>query len=120
RLIVLGIDGQPVADGEPGVVLKDQQSFLAAQGVWVPGMAPPASIEVPAELVQTWRPGPAELVRAERVGLLLSNRLTRRRSSHTVALSDVDAVLPAGRTVAVTGPSGAGKSSLVSILAGLR
>lgn len=119
RLIVLDGAGSVVADGDPLVVLREQRSALAAHGVWVPGLRPPALTAVPDDLVAPWRARSGVLVRADGVGLELTNRLgaSRRR---TTALDVVDAALTAGQALAVTGSSGAGKSSLVSLLAGLR
>lgn len=122
RIIVLGRDGRPVADGEPRSVLAQHRDFLASQGVWVPGLGAPALVSVDTDLVRPWAEGPAELVRAASVGLELTTRLTAGASCRRPirALSEVDARLSAGRALAVTGPSGAGKSSLISVLAGLR
>lgn len=41
RLVVLGRDGQLVADGAPREVLSQAGAALAAQGVWVPGLPVP-------------------------------------------------------------------------------
>lgn len=53
------------------------------------------------------------LLRAEAVGYT-------HRGSESPALAPTDAVLLAGRTLAVTGPNGTGKSTLALLLAGLR
>lgn len=119
RLVVLDSAGAIVADGEPRAVLAAQRDHLAAQGVWVPGLPPPALTALAAELVEPWRPVAGDLVCAEAVSLELSGGLGSGRR-RTVALAEVGATVTAGRALAVTGASGAGKSSLVSLLAGLR
>lgn len=120
RLVVLGPRGDVVADGDPREVLERERDALIAQGIWVPGSPSPIPVDVPAELVTPWTDGPPELLRANAVGLVLSQRLTGRTAPPTRALGAVDAAVRSGRTLAVTGASGAGKSSLVSVLAGLR
>lgn len=119
RLLVLGAHGDLVADGTPAQVLADHGGALAAQGVWLPGLAAPSLLPVDADLVAPWADGPTRLVTATAVGVELRSGLTDRRAPPTVALTDVDAELRGGRALAVTGPSGAGKSTLVSVLAGL-
>ena len=42
------------------------------------------------------------------------------RYGATVALDDVSAVLPAGRTIGIIGPDGVGKSTLLALVAGVR
>jgi energy-coupling factor transport system ATP-binding protein len=117
---VLDLAGTVVDDGAPAEIIERQRDFLLSNGVWVPGEPPPAPMEVPAALMRPWHVvGQPELVNAERVGLLLRNRLLRQRSA-AVALRDVDCVIEGGCGLAITGPSGAGKSSLVRVLAGLQ
>jgi energy-coupling factor transporter ATP-binding protein EcfA2 len=120
RLIVLGRNGDVVADGDPHTVLGEHQAALARLGVWLPGLKSPELVGPSGDLVGPWDDGPDELVRAEGVWLERTHRLTRRSRPPTQALRGVGAVLRSGRTLAVTGPSGAGKSSLVSVLAGLQ
>jgi energy-coupling factor transport system ATP-binding protein len=120
RVIVLGPDGDVVADGTPETVTAQQRDFLLSQGVWVPHAGVPPHAEIDPELVAPWNTGPPTLLRADAVTLRLRNRLTERRVPATVALESVDAELHSGQALAVTGPSGAGKSSLVSVLGGLR
>lgn len=120
RLVVLGSDGEVIADGDPDEVVADRGGYLAESGVWLPGLAPPKPLPVDPELVGTWEdPGPASVVTATQVRMLLRSRLAGRRRTATMALDGVDASLAAGRALAVTGPSGAGKSTLATVLAGL-
>ena len=122
RLVVMDRDGCLVADGEPAAVLAESRDSLLRQGVWVPGADPPALDDVPPDLAGPWLPvsDPDVLLRGRGLGLVLTNRLTRRREPPSIALESVNADVRAGRAVAVTGPSGSGKSSLVNVLAGLR
>ena len=83
---------------------------LGDEGIVVRSMQPHGA-EPEAEPAPRNRPrsnGPA--VELRRLG---------RSFDGTVALHDVDAVLPARRFVVVTGPSGSGKTTLLSLLAGL-
>jgi energy-coupling factor transport system permease/ATP-binding protein len=123
RLVVMGHDGQVVADGPPAAVLEQQGAALAEQGVWVPGLADPRPAAVPAALVCPHReagPRDAPVVTAEGVVVRHRPRLLARAATPTVALDGVDAALRAGSVLAVTGHSGSGKSTLLAVLAGLR
>ncbi|MGH3503894.1 MAG: ABC transporter ATP-binding protein [Nocardioidaceae bacterium] len=119
RLVVLGSDGAVVADGKPSTVLAEERDFLAACGVWVPEIGPPAPAVVDPGLVEPWQPGPEEVVAARDLHVELTNRLSGRRTPPTTALTGLRTSLVAGRALAVTGVSGAGKSTLVAALAGL-
>ncbi len=108
RLVVLSSTGTVVADGAPDTVLAAQAESLAAQGVWVPGLAAPEPLPIGAELAGlTARTAPGEpLLRAEAVTV-------------TGRLAPVTATFAAGRVTAVRAPSGGGKSTLLAALAGL-
>ncbi len=128
RLIVLDRDGQLVADGAPREVLSREGAALAAQGVWVPGLAVPELSKLDPCLVAPLKsPGSSESAGEAALVTAQEVRVTRRasltgagRATQTLALDGVDAALRGGRTLAVTGPSGAGKSTLVAVLAGLQ
>jgi energy-coupling factor transporter ATP-binding protein EcfA2 len=120
RLIVLDADGRLTADGPPARVLADEGDRLAALGVWVPGMEPPAPLSIDARAVEPWIAGPDRLIEADDVTVRLKTSLVDRRAPAAIALDGVSARLDAGRALAVSGPSGAGKSTLVSVLAGLQ
>ncbi|MDQ4085689.1 MAG: ATP-binding cassette domain-containing protein, partial [Actinomycetota bacterium] len=124
RLVVLDAEGALMADGDPYTLLRTHADRLAEQGVWVPGHAEPAAVDVPLDLVEPWDTiGPADgpAVSACAVSVRHRRRLGARGTGHaTLALDGVSADLVPGRALAVTGASGAGKSTLVSLLAGLR
>ncbi len=119
RLVVLGMDGTLVADGAPGSVLRERGPEMAALGVWVPGLGPPAPLVVGSRLVEPYRPDAGSLVVADDIRVELLARLAGGAGSTRTALSGVGAALVGGRALAVTGPSGAGKSTLMAVLAGL-
>jgi energy-coupling factor transporter ATP-binding protein EcfA2 len=122
RLVVMDDVGDIVADGPPGVVLDRHARALAAQGLWVPGLADPEPTSVPAELVRPYHLPDATgdpLVRADGVVVRRRPRLLARSSQTTVALAGVDAEVCSGSVLAVTGASGSGKSTLLGVLAGL-
>ncbi len=134
RLIVLGPRGSVVADGPVGSVLASQGQSLADEfGIWVPGVADPTPVELPAAWCAPAAPfgGLADLsgeeapvvVTADQVGLLRrpARPLTvaRRRPAPTAAVLEVSLSVRAGQVHALRGRSGAGKSSLLSLLSGL-
>ena len=46
RVVVLGPEGDIVADGPPPVVLADRGAELTAMGIWVPGQPDPVPVDV--------------------------------------------------------------------------
>jgi energy-coupling factor transport system ATP-binding protein len=104
RVVVLSPGGGVAADGVPEKVFAEHGAALAAQGVWVPGVAPP-------QRRQARTPG-AALVTAE--GLTLAHPGAARP-----ALSDVDIEVRQGEALTVLGANGSGKSTLALLLGGL-
>ncbi len=108
RVVVLAGDGTLAGDGPPAAVFAAHGASLAAQGVWVPGLAlpsrrRPAGVDV----------GGVELLCGRGLGFRYPGR------AGTPALSNVDITVRAGEALAVLGPNGAGKSTLALILGGL-
>ncbi len=112
RVVVLSADGAVVSDGTV-------QAFLDGPppaGVWMPGMATPTPLDVPADLV---RPDDEPLaITATAVSVELVTR-TLRGTQRTQALTGLTASIVPGITTAFTGPSGAGKSTALAVLGGL-
>jgi energy-coupling factor transport system ATP-binding protein len=104
RVIVLAPGGGLVADGVPGKVFAEHGAALAAEGVWVPGVAPVRR--------RARRAPGATLATAE--GLTM-----RHPGADRPALSDVDLTVPAGEALTVLGANGSGKSTLALLLGGL-
>jgi energy-coupling factor transport system permease/ATP-binding protein len=129
RLVVLDPTGQVSADGPVTTTLARFADSLAAQGVWVPGVAAPCRLDVaralcsPAFTGSPASPGGGMLVSAESVSVTRRPRasvMSANRPARAVqALQDVCAEVSAGEVVAVIGPSGAGKSTLTALLAGV-
>jgi energy-coupling factor transport system permease/ATP-binding protein len=146
RLVVLDPTGRISADGPVAATLATSADLLAAQGVWVPGVAAPPPLEVARALCAPAVPdacvvggsvvggsvvggsaggGSAGgvLVSAEAVSVTRKPRASvmsaNRPATPVQALLDVCAAVSAGECVAVVGPSGAGKSTLTSLLAGV-
>jgi len=141
RLVVLDPAGRISADGPVAEMLAMHADSLAAQGVWVPGVAAPCRLDVARALCAPTLPGgPAGsagpggsagpvgssggvLVSAESVSVTRRPRASVMSANRPVmavlALQDVCAEVRAGECVAVIGPSGAGKSTLTALLAGV-
>lgn len=112
RVIVLSTDGEVVSDGS----VEAFCSGPPPDGVWMPGMAAPVPLDIPADLVC-----PAEyaleIVTTE-VGVELVTR-TLRGTQRAQALDGLTTSITPGRATAFTGPSGAGKSTALAVLGGL-
>lgn len=112
RVVVLSADGAVVSDGTVRAFLDGPPPA----GVWMPGMATPAPLDVPAELV---RPDVGALsIAASDVSVELVTR-TLRGTQRTQALTGLTASITPSSTTAFTGPSGAGKSTALAVLGGL-
>jgi len=126
RLVVLDPTGRICADGPMASTLATSADSLAAQGVWVPGVAAPRPLDVARALcapaLHRGADGEA-LVSAESVFVTRQPRASvmsaNRPGAAVQALVDVRATVSPGECVAVVGPSGAGKSTLTSLLAGV-
>jgi energy-coupling factor transporter ATP-binding protein EcfA2 len=103
------------------VVDHDVESWLPLVDRVVELLPGGGAVEHPAG----WRPAPLRLPARSRhepgEHLLAADAAGyTHRGSEAPALAATDAVLRAGRTLAVTGPNGTGKSTLALLLAGLR
>jgi len=126
RLVVLDPAGRVCVDGPVAATLAASADSLAAQGVWVPGAAPPRPLDVAPDLCGPNLVGATRgevLVSAELVSVVRKARASVMSATRPVsvvqALHDVNATVRAGEILAVVGPSGAGKSTLTSLLAGV-
>jgi energy-coupling factor transport system ATP-binding protein len=104
RVVILSAGGGVAADGVPERIFAEHGAALAADGVWIPGVAPR-----PRRARRT--PG-MPLVSAE--GLTL-----RHPGAADPALSDVDVAVRAGEALTILGANGSGKSTLALLLGGL-
>jgi energy-coupling factor transporter ATP-binding protein EcfA2/energy-coupling factor transporter transmembrane protein EcfT len=118
RIVVLGADGDIVADGIPSAVLE-RSAELAAMGIWVPGHSDPEPVDLsdvfPAAVESRAEPA----VRARGLSVRRTSQPLNAPARVSTAVEDVDLAIGFGSTVAVVGPSGSGKSTLLETLGGL-
>ena len=107
RVIVLDPDAGILADGTPNDVLRSQGARLAANGVWVPGIAHQSI------------PRRALADRAAAGTLLQAESLAIARTKGTIVQAGINLAVTAGEVQLITGENGAGKSTLALTLAGL-
>ncbi|MGE2714488.1 ABC transporter ATP-binding protein [Mycolicibacterium litorale] len=104
RVVVLGEDGDIVADGSPEQTVRRESGRLVEAGIWVPDGPVPALDRTP--------PPDAE-------PLLSATGLSVGYRSHAPLQRGLDFDVRRGRVTAVTGPNGSGKSTLALTLGGL-
>ena len=138
RVIVLGADGGMAADGRPAEVFAAHGQDLAAQGVWVPGIALPIALRGrlrsarpeprSGQTATPWQPDssphtvPFQSPQARTVGTVPSVRgvgLAIGYAPGRPVREHLDIDIPSGLSTVITGPNGAGKSTLALTLAGL-
>lgn len=138
RVVVLGAQGELVADGTPEAVFNAHFETLRALGVWMPqvtllgaalGLRPlPVTLEQAAHTLRSvaaLRGTTLTLPNASQcfatngaVPAIEAQGLVHHYGSHE-ALHDVSFTVPRGSFFAVLGSNGAGKSTLARLLAGL-
>ena len=111
RVVVLGRDGGVAADGPAADVFAHHGRTLAADGVWVPGVALPG---LPRPAVD-----PAVLRRTLAEPIIQGIDLTIGYQPHQPVRQGLNVAIPQGLSTVIVGPNGAGKSTLALTLAGL-
>ena len=119
RVVVLGPEGDIVADGPPPVVLAERGAELAAMGIWVPGQPDPVPVDVSEAFATAFGPPADPAVCARRLSVRRTSQPLNGPPRATTAVADVDLEVHGGSTVALVGPSGSGKSTLLEALGGL-
>ena len=119
RIVVLGADGDIVADGRPSVVLAERSAELAAMGIWVPGQPDPAPVDVSGVFPAAMESRAEPAVRARGLSVRRTSQPLNGPTRVSTAVENVDLAVGFGSTVAVVGPSGSGKSTLLEALGGL-
>ena len=119
RVVVLGPEGDIVADGPPPVVLAERGAELAAMGIWVPGQPDPVPVDVSEAFATAFGPPADPAVCARGLSVRRTSQPLNGPPRATTAVADVDLEVHGGSTVALVGPSGSGKSTLLEALGGL-
>ena len=119
RVVVLGPEGDIVADGPPPVVLAERGAELAAMGIWVPGQPDPVPVDVSEAFATAFGPATDPAVCARGLSVRRTSQPLNGPPRATTAVADVDLEVHGGSTVALVGPSGSGKSTLLEALGGL-
>ncbi|ALI25031.1 Duplicated ATPase component YkoD [Mycolicibacterium fortuitum] len=104
RVVVLGADGQVIADGPSDATIRHHHDYLVRSGVWVP--------DTPLPAITRHRPIPSET-------LLHAKDLALAHPGDPPMHIGLDFEIAAGQTTVITGPNGAGKSTLALTLGGL-
>lgn len=104
RVVVLGADGQVIADGTPDTTIRRNHDYLVRSGVWVP--------DTPLPEITRHRPETRE-------SLLQATDLALAHPGDPPMHVGLNFEIEAGRTTVITGPNGAGKSTLALTLGGL-
>ena len=108
RVLALGQDGAPIAEGPPEAVLREAGPRMEAAGIWLPEVAgAPRSYAGAA--------APALLGRQ----VLDARALRYGYDPATPVVRDVDLRASEGERIALVGPNGSGKSTLGRLLVGL-
>jgi energy-coupling factor transport system ATP-binding protein len=115
RVVVLE-RGQVIADTTPSAFTADYTARMLDAGVWMPGAADPAPVDVDAGWVTPDRPGPE--LRAEALEVELTTRSLQGGVTHR-ALDGVTTTLRPGELSSLVGPSGVGKSTLLAAFSGM-
>ncbi|MDY6998734.1 MAG: ATP-binding cassette domain-containing protein [Actinomycetota bacterium] len=104
RVVVLGPDGDVVADGPPERTIAGERDRLVQSGIWVP--------DAPVPVIARHRPTASE-------PLLVASGLEVGYRSAPPVRAGLDFEIRAGRVTTLTGPNGTGKSTLALTLGGL-
>jgi ABC-2 type transport system ATP-binding protein len=103
----------PAASPPPpqGALVLDEAPTATLVGAPAPARAAGAGTQPPAPATTERPPSGPPVITTDRL---------RKVYGDTIALEDVDLVVPRGTTYGLIGPNGAGKTTMLSILAGLR
>lgn len=104
RVIVLGADGEVVADGTPDHTIRRNHDYLVRSGVWVP--------DTPLPEIERHRYRAAE-------SLLHATDLALAHPGDPPMHVGLNFEITPGQTTVITGPNGAGKSTLALTIGGL-
>src|ERR1700690_3997339 len=110
RILVLGPDGQPVAQGTPRDVVASAGGTLVAAGIWLPPEID-SLLGVVAVVPPDGGPAGRPVVTADRVSYAYAD--AQPAGDH------VDLEVGSGERVTLVGPNGGGKSTLGRLLVGL-
>lgn len=121
RVILLGPEGQVIADDKPLRVFEQHEKQIDTYGIWKPRLWPATWSQIlsgeDSQRVASWKSVRGDREKSERPLLKITDGALVRKKQKV--FSGIDVTINRGDWVAVMGPNGAGKSSFLQTIMGL-